>query len=290
MRFVPSGLGAHAVARKIVSKTQVAQPVLLLQRLSGGAVLTLDLSDPGQAQVYLLRRYEPDVVRLIARQLSPGGVFVDVGANIGLVTFSVGVRRPDISILAFEPDPANAASWRRNHALNGRVRAVLEQVAVGADVGHAELVQSEESGWSFIASSGAEGGVKVPMTTLDAYAQAREISGIDALKIDVEGFEPMVLQGAISLLEARAIRLIVCELDESLLDRNGYSRRDVISLLSGFGYSPHPVPPVAGQRLRRRSVDTSRDLLFVPEIAAAATKFDRPQLPVDPRMGWATAK
>lgn len=265
LRFVPPGLGAHAAARRILSTTQPPPRALRRQRFWGGAVFELDLSDRTQAQAYLIRRYEPETVALLSRLVPPGGVFFDVGANIGLITFSVGVRRPDISIVAFEPDPANAARWKCNLRLNVEVRAVLEEVALGKEIGEVELVRGGESGWSFIAEPRSEPGVNVPVVTLDAYAQARRISLIGALKVDVEGYEPLVFEGAASLLKKQAIRFIVCELEETLLERSGFTRRDVISLLSRYGYAARPVPPVAGQRLHRRSLEASRDVLFVPE-------------------------
>jgi FkbM family methyltransferase len=214
---------------------------------------------------YLIRRYEPETVALLSRVVPRGGVLFDVGANIGLITFSVGVRRPDISVFAFEPDPANAERWKSNFGFNAGVHAVLEEVALGDENGSVELVRGDESGWSFIAKPGVGSGVNVPLVTLDSYTAERGISSIGALKVDVEGHEPLVLHGAASLLRRQAINFIVCELEDSLLGRNGFTRHDVLSLLAGYGYTARPIPPVAGQRLRRRSLDTSRDVLFVPE-------------------------
>jgi FkbM family methyltransferase len=263
LRFVPPGLGAQAVARAVVARARHLPAATLVQTLAGGARITLDLSDPGQAQVYLTRRYEPDVVNALARRARTSGVLFDVGANIGLVTFSVGVRRADLSIVAFEADPANARRWRQNRELNPSVNAVLEEVAIGVEEGVVSVVHEREAGWSHVAARG-EGSVDVRMTTLDAYARTREISVIDALKIDVEGFEAKVLEGAGRLLATRAIRMIVCELDDSLLQRSGSSRDEIVSQLSDLGYSAQPVPGVAAQRLRRRPVETHRDVLFLP--------------------------
>jgi FkbM family methyltransferase len=264
LRFVPSGLGAHAAARRIISWNQPLPSVRLPQRLSGGAILELDLSDPAQTQAYLMRRYAPDIVALLSRFVPRGGVLIDVGANIGLITFSVGARRPDMSIVAFEPDPVNAQRWRRNLELNQGVRAVLEEAAIGAATGEAGLVRSDESGKSFIAPTGFKHGAKVPVVTLDAFAAAQGLSMIDALKVDAEGYEPLVFEGAALLLRERAIRVIVCELEDSLLERSGFKREDVLSLLSGYGYTARPIPPVAAQRFRRRSIEAATDVVFVP--------------------------
>ncbi len=263
LRFAPSGLGAHALARTVLESVD-APPSRRRQRLHGGANVELDLSDRAQAQVYVIRRCEPEVVALISRIAPYGGVFFDVGANIGLITFSVGVRRPDLSIYAFEPDPQNVEPWRRNLELNPRVTAVLEETAVGAGTHAAPLVRGKESGWSFVARRGQPGDVEVPVISLDAYTDAHNITRIDVLKIDVEGYESHVLRGASALLERRAIGIIICELDESLLRRQEATKTSIASFLATFGYVPRPVPGVGAQRIRRRSWETSHDVVFMP--------------------------
>jgi FkbM family methyltransferase len=264
LRFVPSGLGAYALARKVLARTSAASPKIRCQKFSGGAHFELDLTDRAQAQAYLIRRYEPGVVALLARIVPRRGIFCDVGANIGLITFCVGVRRPDVSIYAFEPDPSNAQRWRRNHELNPGVTAKLEEMAVGAAQNDVALIRGQESGWSFIAQQGQPGDVAVPLVNLDAYASAHDIARIDVLKVDVEGYEAHVFEGATSLLERQAIGFIVCELDESLLSRAGATRNAVASFLAEHGYMPKPVPGAGAQRFRRRTWTTSHDVLFAP--------------------------
>jgi FkbM family methyltransferase len=264
LRLVPSGLGAHAAARAVLARSMPLRPSLRTQKLAGGATVQLDLSDRAQAQAYLLRRYEPDVVALIARVAPPGGVFFDVGANIGLISLSLAALRPDLAITAFEPDSGNVHRFRRNLELNAGVAMTLEESAVGSEQGERSFVGGSESGWGFIATTEFGPGTLVAMTSLDSYTQERGIPCIDALKIDVEGYEPLVLQGAASLLQRQAIRLMVCELEDVLLARVGFTRLQVISELARYGYQAQPIPPVAAQRLRRRSLETSRDLVFTP--------------------------
>jgi FkbM family methyltransferase len=264
LQFVPSGLGAHAAARAVLARSMPTTQTLRRCTLTGGAKVELDLSDRAQAQAYLLRRYEPDIVAVLARVARPRGIFFDVGANIGLITFSVAARRRDLSIYAFEPDPENAERWRRNRALNPGVAAKLEEAAVGAAAGRALVVRGQESGWSFVAQPGEADGVAVSVVSLDAYAFAHDITHIDVLKVDVEGYEARVLEGATSLLERGAIGFIICELDESLLRRAGTTRSAVVSFLREHGYTPRPLPAAGAQRLRRRSWQTGRDVAFVP--------------------------
>ena len=266
LRFVPSGLGAHAAARAVLARKMRTTRSLRRSTLAGGAQLELDLSDHAQAQAYLLRRYEPDVVALLARIAPPGGIFFDVGANIGLITFSVGARRRDLSIYAFEPDPENAERWRRNLRLNPGVAAKLEETAVGAGAGEVPLVRGGDSGWSFVPQPGEAGDFDVPLVSLDTYASAHGIPRIDVLKVDVEGYEAEVLRGATSLLERQAIGFIVCELDELLQNRAGGTRDELVAFLSHHGYTAKQIPGAGAQKLCRRSRQIDRDVLFVPAV------------------------
>src|SRR5579863_5208778 len=84
------------------------------QRLRDGTELNLDLGDRTQALAFLTRRYSEDLVRQLIARLPSGGVLLDVGANVGLVTFQVARRRPDCRIVGFEPNPVAAAAWRAN--------------------------------------------------------------------------------------------------------------------------------------------------------------------------------
>jgi FkbM family methyltransferase len=209
----------------------------------GGAVFELDLADRIQAEAFLVRRYAGDLVDVLAKRLAPGHVFFDVGANVGLVTFSVAALAPEVSVHAFEPHPANVARWRRNRELNGSVKASVEPVAVGERSGSIRLHVGGESGSHYVSESPEEDGITVPMITLDAYSEAQDIETIHALKLDVEGHEPFVLAGSQRLLLEGRIRCIVCEFNEFHLKRNGSSREAVIETLRGYGLTGRPVPP-----------------------------------------------
>ncbi len=247
--------------------------------MATGALLELDLAEPQQLTAYLTRRYQHDLVALIIELLPRRGLFVDVGANIGLVSFSVGASRPDVSVLAFEPEPENAARWLRNAALNDARRSRLETIALGAAVGSAEIVRGSESGQSRIATKG-EHGIRVPVDTLDAYSDRLGLQSIDVLKIDVEGYEPHVFQGASRLLREGRIETIVCEVNEPLLRRRGFTRLDLTSLLAQYGYVPHLVPPTGARKLRTQpGLEDAGDVVFTQRAdhRAAVDEAERPR-------------
>jgi FkbM family methyltransferase len=269
MGLLPPGMGQYAVARMLIERWSVVPPALATQRMVGGAVLELDLSDRLQAEAFLVRRYAVGVVELLASRLAPGQVFLDIGANVGLVTFSVGARVPGISIHAFEPHPANVARWRRNGSLNSGVRAIVEPVALGKRKGSTRLHVADESGSHYVSDSPEEDGITVPMMTLDEYAETRGIETVHAVKLDVEGHEPLVLDGGQRLLREGRIGCIVCELNDFHLQRNGSSREAIIETLRGYGFIASPLPSfgVRGRllgQLRHTRADYE-DYVFVAE-------------------------
>lgn len=131
---------------------------------------------------------------------------LDIGASIGLYSCSGAAALPSHGRLtAFEPVPANLRALHRNLALNhfaGRVH--VEAAAVGA--GHGELTLH----LSGINSGGHTAGiaghaltgetVTVPQVGVDAYLAAYDLPAPDLMKIDVEGYEAHVLEGATSTL------------------------------------------------------------------------------------------
>ena len=229
-----------------------------------GARLELDLTEPQEFTAYLTRRYQPDLVALIVKLLPRSGVFVDVGANIGLVSLSVAARRPDASVFAFEPDPANATRFLRNADLNNaHAQCRLEMVALGSEAGVAEIARGSESGHSHIAI-GEEHGSSISVDTLDAYAARLGLETIDVLKVDVEGYEPFVFQGAAGLLGDGRVGAIVCELNDPLLGRTGFTRAKVVALLEDHGYRPELIPPTGARQLRQQpTLSYAGDVLFV---------------------------
>jgi len=240
----------------------------LRQTLEQGATFDLDLSDRIQAQAFIVQRYEPEVVRLIRSRLSPGGIFLDVGANVGLVTFSVGAGRPDVTICAFEPNPVNANGWLRNRELNPGVNATLEQVAVGEHEGSLELVapQPGESGAGYVGDRSVHQphtGIEVRATTLDRYTHENGIALVDVVKLDIEGYEMFALRGSYQLLRERRIGCIVCELNDIHLQRSGMTRHDLIAYLREHRYEAFPLPQVGARRLRNRET-LPQELMFLP--------------------------
>lgn len=236
MGLLPDHLGQFRLAQRYWWRRRPRHQVLS-QRLADGTRLELDLGDRTQALAYLTRRYSDDLVRKIVSGLPPTGLFFDVGANVGLVTFQVAHRRPDVRIVAFEPNPPAVEAWRRNRRRSTSERVTLEATAVTERIGVVNLVApSTDLGAGIVATSGT--GIEVPATGLDVYCAARGVNRIDVMKVDVEGSEPEVLEGARHLLTRGAIRLLIIEFNDGHLARRGRSRSAMVDWLADHRMVP----------------------------------------------------
>ena len=167
-------------------------------------------------------------VRTIAGR---GRTFVDVGSHIGFYTMGLapGFER----VIAFEPSRFQYGWLRRNASLNAYDHVVCEHAALGDTPGTGMLnVLSYEGGLNSLVPE-----VAGERTILDQYAvpvevlDDRNLTDVDLLKIDVEGFEIPVLRGAARTIAAsRPVILIEVWVDTS-------RRRDVQRLMSEMGYS-----------------------------------------------------
>jgi FkbM family methyltransferase len=160
----------------------------------------------------------------------------DVGANCGLFSALLESRFSAVDIHLFEPSDSLQACIRKN--VSGRL--IINNAAVGDYDGYTNLFVNKDSQQtnSMIKDSATvftdESRLvsrKVEITTLSTYCRDKQIAGIDVLKIDVQGYELSVLQGAGALLNA--VRFIL--LESSWLD---WDSIDAVRLLKdeyGFG-------------------------------------------------------
>jgi FkbM family methyltransferase len=159
--------------------------------------------------------FEPDEVGFIRRELPACDVFIDVGANIGIYTCLA--RQAGRTTIAVEPLPDNQRYLSQNLLDNHFTDVSVYPVALGARPGLLTLFGGG-TGASFIPGwAGAVQRTTVPVVTLDSIVKGLSLLGQRILiKVDVEGAEVGVLQGAEETLAASPapIWMIEINLDE----------------------------------------------------------------------------
>lgn len=164
-------------------------------------------------------------MRAWQRVLGPGDLFFDVGANAGLYT--VLACELGAEVVAIEPLADGITQLRRNLSINGYDATIVEAV-VGAMPGTAHI-GGPDSQRAHVGTSGIE----VEMVTLDDLVGDRSARGI---KIDVEGAERQVLEGATRLLGEHRVAVVQLEWNDRATANFGETREPVTQLLEGHGY------------------------------------------------------
>lgn len=134
---------------------------------------------------------------LLTTYLFPKGDVFDVGAHIGFISLLMARRYPDRIVHAFEASPSTYASLVGNLKLNGISNVHAHNVAIADYEGSLEFnADPRYRATNSIALESDTHKVSVPCVSIDNFAKRRNISQIALLKIDVEGYEAVVLEGA----------------------------------------------------------------------------------------------
>lgn len=149
--------------------------------------------------------------KLLNSLISAGGVFLDVGANIGY--YSLYVKPKVTFVYSFEPDPRSLGGLAQNAGSNMEIIPC----AVGAVEGKSHFVLGFDPELSHLsADKGGENEIEVEVITLDAFVASRRLK-VSAIKIDVEGYDRQVLEGGVTtLMEQKPIVLAECFPDAEL--------------------------------------------------------------------------
>ncbi len=169
---------------------------------------------------------EAEIFRHLVR---PGDMVVEVGANIGAHTVLLArLAGPEGAVLAFEPQAILFQIMCANLALNSIVNVVAEQKGLGRRPGFAHIPPLDygaNSNFGGVSLDMVDKGERVPVAILDAY----HLEKCAFIKIDVEGMEFQVLEGAADTIH----RLRPAMYIEN--DRKEKSH-DLIELLFSMGY------------------------------------------------------
>jgi FkbM family methyltransferase len=166
---------------------------------------------------------------------------VDAGANIDIITGQLAAKvGSEGQVHAFEPLPRNIAKLERLREENGLSQVTVHPFALGAENGTAELRLPGVGGGayaSFTASWIDEGRLEVEVRTVDGVLDGAAPS---LMKIDVEGFEHQVLQGASKTL-AEHRPLLFLEINHVILEDSGSSGAEFLQLIDEeFDYIVSP--------------------------------------------------
>jgi FkbM family methyltransferase len=255
-------------------------------RMTAGYTMLVDLRLEEQRDAWRTGQYE-DLPLSLARRLVPdGGVFVDVGANVGFYTCGVGseLARRGGTVFAFEPVSANRRRLAQNILLNRLVRVVtVLPCALGVEprtlvmrripIGGAANAVGENmlSEWDRD-SVNRDGWARETVKVVPLDEWSADLSRCDVVKVDVEGADLLVLRGGTKTI--RRFRPVVFaefnpywmkQISQNLEDVRQFAREIDYEMLRLFGDRF-----VAIGDFHRDRDDEVPNYLLIPQERAAA--------------------
>jgi FkbM family methyltransferase len=209
-------------------------------RYDGAFDITLMPNEGASRLAYYFGVSEPELFAFYEDFLKPGMTVVDAGANIGLHTLFFAKRvGPEGRVYAFEPGQSAFGRLQSHVERNQLANVRCFHCALGASEGVVALAENcQDNSRSFVVESSSKviDTKNIALRPLDQVLKEESVGRADFLKIDVEGFEPQVLEGASNYLRQQSIRVLQLELDDSSLARSGYTAAQVSNMLHDAGY------------------------------------------------------
>ena len=187
--------------------------------------------------------YEPELTRICKSHLASDRDAIDIGANIGLYSVMMAKHLRGRKVVAIEPTPNALTRLRRNIQFNDVQEQVIVMSGVAADRdGRAEIntiIGKEEYSSMGHLSHAAVAGLAhqvldVPAITIDTLVREHGLD-VGFIKMDVEGMEHVVLKGMEEVLKKQR-PVILAELSDPLLNKNGSSSQAVVHFMMERGY------------------------------------------------------
>lgn len=213
--------------------------VVRVEKWQARLELSPEWKGAGVTLFYVVREeYEPEVAHL-EKLVGPGDVFVDAGANCGVYTVAAGhFVGPKGSVLAFEPGEGSLAMLRKNVALNGFTHVRVFPLALSEKSGRARLYAESHGASSFTlgeTEAGRELSFEIETVTLDEILAREGVTKVDAIKMDVEGAEELILRGARDLF-GRCRPKVIFEINPSAAARLQLAELGAWNFLAERGY------------------------------------------------------
>lgn len=212
--------------------------------------------------------YERELVESISKNLAntSESVFLDIGANIGLISLYILAHNPLTKIYAFEPSKHQSKLLAQTLQINGlENRIKLYEQAVSNFDGVSKFAAAGEgdgSGDGFI-DTGRSGKqlefIDVKTVTLDSWWKAQGMPKVDVIKIDVEGAEKWVFEGAVEVLEDSK-PFIYFEISNLNLAKYPYTYKDIIDWLDQHDYE---VYDLNGNNYNSQSIESVVDTIDI---------------------------
>jgi FkbM family methyltransferase len=212
-----------------------------------GVTMWLDPEDLVSNFILTFGQWEPKTWQALKPYVREGGTFIDIGAHIGWYSLKAAkLVGPKGCVIAVEPNHDTLVTLRNNIRASGADRVIIVApvacansettltfyAAPRANTGESSLSLANASHLGPVTAS-----YQVRARRLDDIVREVGVTRVDAVKIDVEGAEFLVLEGAAETLD-RYRPVVSVEIIDGQLKSMGSSAQEVMDFMHSHGYSP----------------------------------------------------
>ena len=182
--------------------------------------------------------FHSTLVEVASKAIRPGDIVIDGGSNVGFFALLAATRLQGKGrVFAFEPDPESFSLVQRNIWRNGFEDVIrAEQLALTDKAGTFDFaINSEEPMLSSLISKkiNSATNVRVGGVCLDSFLASRGLDRADIIKLDLEGAEPLALEGARDVLPTT--RMLIFEANEPQLQQLGVAPVELVERTAAAG-------------------------------------------------------
>ena len=232
-----SGLGTVANSRLL--RRLDGNPSGTIVAQSGRFKLVVPQDDYVGRSIKYFGDLDKKVTWVVNNVLQPGDTALDIGANLGLVSFKMLERvGPSGKVIAFEPQSRMTDFIAQSIAQNNIKNLHLQKMGLADAPATLQLsIPEHNAGAASFVSEGGGRVEEVPVTTLDDFHQSDGLDGVRLIKIDVEGYESRVFKGGKAFLTSVKPDVIIFEENQ----RTGEIPESV-SIIQSYGYDVFSMP------------------------------------------------
>jgi FkbM family methyltransferase len=199
----------------------------------------LDISEYMEYAIYFDIKDGIDFDRRVLYSLvKNNSVCFDIGANIGETTLNFARLAREGKVYSFEPVPFLFERLQTNVSFNNFPNIFLNNLALSDKKEQLFFESSKNHNSSGISlqKHPTSRSQAVNSTTIDSFVEENNITHIDFMKIDVEGFESLVIKGGMRTLK-KFMPVIFMEVDHHNLSKNNSSEKELLMQMHSLGYS-----------------------------------------------------
>lgn len=190
--------------------------------------------DPQDFFLLSVRPYP--IHQIITKVIKQGDVVIDVGASIGVLTlYFAKIVGKEGKVYAFEPNPENFSLLKKNIETNNYDNVVYEQKAVTNKSGKVNFNISNSLTAGRITKDTENKSIKIESISLDDYFQ-NNLTKIDFIKIDTEGYDWAVIEGAANLIQMNKNLRIMTEYHTRLINESGMNPLKFLQMIQSLGF------------------------------------------------------